>query len=241
MRANKLVATKEAVVRTAFPVQENKTTGAVLFLGAPGAGKGTQANKVSTLLGIPHISTGDMLRENVQQRTPLGLAAKIVMDAGGLVDDEIVNGMVRQRLTRQDCARGFLLDGYPRTTPQAQALERYLEECGLPEPIVVDFQIDYTVLVQRLSGRRVCPACNRIYNLNSYPPARNNICDLDGTPLEQRSDDREEAVRSRLAAYEAQIAPLRDFYRRHGRYYKVNADRRPEQVTAELAELIQPK
>ena len=218
---------------------KDATPGPLLFLGAPGAGKGTQATEVSKKLGIPHISTGDIFRENVRKQTPLGQQAKIVMDAGGLVGDDIVNAMVRERLSSDDCRRGFLLDGYPRTLPQAESLRSYLEERGLPQPIVVSLRVSYNTVVQRLSGRRVCPVCSRTYNLSSQPPARDGICDSDGAPLQQRSDDREEAIRKRLAAYEAETAPLVDFYKKNGRFFDVNADQSPEEISLALTRLLQ--
>jgi len=231
--------TNQALGQTAASeIPNQKAPGAILFIGAPGAGKGTQAVIVSKLLAVPHISTGDMFRENVQNGTPLGIAARSVMETGGLVDDDIVNGMVRERLTRPDCERGFLLDGYPRTLRQAIALKACLDERGMREPMVVDLEVSYTSLVQRLGGRRVCPACKRIYNLNSQPPANDNICDLDGTPLQQRSDDRDEAIRERLAAHEIQAAPLRDFYRTNGRLFEIDANRTAEQVTAEIVRIL---
>jgi adenylate kinase len=234
MQANQ--ASGEAAAPSAL--QNRKRPGAIVFMGAPGAGKGTQAVLISKLLEIPHISTGDMFRESILNRTPLGLAAKAVMDAGGLVDDDIVNGMVRERLRRGDCDSGFLLDGYPRTVPQATALRTYIEERGLQEPVVVDLEVSYNSVVQRLCGRRVCPTCNRIYNLNSQPPAKDSICDVDGTSLQQRSDDREEAIRERMVAYQVQTAPLREFYRTTGRFVEIDANRAPEQITADLARLL---
>jgi adenylate kinase len=214
-------------------------TPAVVFLGPPGAGKGTQARELARTLGIPHISTGDMFRENVEKGTALGLAAKSILDAGDLVGDELVNSMVRERLSQPDCAAGFLLDGYPRTVPQAAALKEMLRQKGWSGPVVVNMNVSYNTVVRRLSGRRVCPVCNRTYNLHSQPPAKDCVCDDDGTPLQQRSDDREEAIRERLAAYEALTAPLVNFYRTDGQVFEINADQNPAEVTATLAKMLQ--
>lgn len=212
---------------------------ALVFLGPPGAGKGTQAREIAKLLGIPHISTGDMFRENVEKGTPLGKAAKAILDAGELVRDDLVNSMVRERLNQPDCAAGFLLDGYPRTVPQAVALNEMLREKGQEGPVVVNLSVSYNIVVRRLSGRRVCPVCNRTYNLHSQPPATDCVCDDDGTRLQQRSDDREEAIRERLAAYEALTAPLVNFYKADGRLHEINADRSPGEITGALTKLLQ--
>ncbi|MBI2818219.1 MAG: adenylate kinase [Acidobacteria bacterium] len=218
---------------------ESISTRALVFLGPPGAGKGTQAREIAKRLGIPHISTGDMFRENVEKGTPLGKAAKAILEAGDLVSDDLVNSMVRDRLSRPDCVAGFLLDGYPRTVPQAVALNELLREKGKEGPVVVNLSVSYNIVVRRLSGRRVCPVCNRTYNLHSQPPATDCVCDDDGTPLQQRSDDREEAIRERLAAYEALTAPLVNFYQADGRLYEVNADQSPQEITAALTRLLQ--
>ena len=210
----------------------------LIFLGAPGAGKGTQAREIAKRFGIPHISTGAILRESVRQGTSLGLLAKDLMDRGELVTDDVVNGLVRERLRQPDCARGFLLDGYPRTLGQARELRTILKEIGQTAPVVVNLRVRYDVIVERLGGRRTCPACQRTYNLRSQPPLRDNVCDADGTPLIERADDREEAVRKRLAAYERQTAPLVDFYRDEGVLLEVNGERSPSEITNELSRLL---
>jgi adenylate kinase len=213
-----------------------------VFLGPPGAGKGTQARLVAGRLGIPHISTGDLFRENVEKRTPLGLAARSFMEKGELVPDELVNEMVRRRLGEPDCERGFLLDGYPRTLPQAETLQEALrkrEGCG--PPVVVNLGVSYTVIVQRLGGRRICPVCQRTYNLVSQPPLSDSVCDDDGAGLQQRPDDREEAIRERLAAYEARTAPLIEHYKAGACFYDVNGDRSPEQIAEELFRVLSPR
>jgi adenylate kinase len=210
----------------------------LVFLGAPGAGKGTQAQEIARRLGIPHISTGAIFRENVQKGTRLGALAKSLMEKGELVSDEVVNGMVDDRLRQADCAKGFLLDGYPRTVAQAKALKGMLGAMGCDSPIVVNLQVSYDIIVQRLSGRRNCPKCQRIYNLLSQPPQKDSVCDVDGVALEQRADDREEAIRQRLAAYEAQTAPLIDYYQSGGKLLQVNGEQAPERITEELSRLL---
>ena len=213
--------------------------GPVVFLGPPGAGKGTQARLVARGLAIPHISTGDLLRENVERGTPLGATAKAFMERGELVPDEVVNKMVRERLGKPDCDSGFLLDGYPRTLRQADSLKGLLSEKSFGVPLVVNLGVSYTVIVERLGGRRICPACQRTYNLVSQPPSNDSVCDDDGAALQQRPDDREEAIRERLSAYEAQTTPLMEYYKAQGRMYEVNADRTPDEITAELMQVFQ--
>jgi len=207
---------------------------ALVFLGPPGAGKGTQARLVALGLAIPHISTGDLFREHVERGTSLGRTARGLMERGELISDDVVDKMVRERLAEPDCAAGFLLDGYPRTLRQAETLKELLRERNCGAPLVVNLGVSYTVIVKRLGGRRICPVCQRTYNLDSQPPLKDSVCDDDGAALQQRPDDREEAIRERLSAYEASTAPLIEYYRAQGRFVEVNADRTPEQITAEL-------
>lgn len=207
-------------------------------MGGPGAGKGTQAVMISKTLGIPHISTGAILRQNLQQGTALGQLAKGMVEKGELVTDEIVNGMVRDRLRAPDCASGFLLDGYPRTVAQAEEFRRMVTEMGLAKPVVVNLRVGYDVIVERLSGRWTCPACQQTYNLRTKPPLREGVCDTDGTRLEQRADDRAEAIRERIATYERQTAPLVEFYRNEGGLLEVNGEQSPEAIAAELGRLL---
>ena len=236
-------ASKAPVEQAILPQGNNGAAsmkpGPILFLGPPGAGKGTQAREIARGLGIPHISTGDMFRENVEKQTEIGRLVKAILETGDLVGDDLVNEMVRNRLSNGDCGSGFILDGYPRTIAQADALKDYLRQTGQSAPIVVDLQVSYDVIVRRLSGRRVCPRCNRVYNLHSHPPASDSICDDDRTPLQQRPDDREEAIRERLATYKARTAPLIAYYRREGRFHEIDAGRSPEQITAALSGLLQ--
>ncbi len=219
--------------------KERRSAKALVFLGPPGAGKGTQARLIARGLSIPHISTGDMFRENVERGTALGGTAKAFMERGELVSDEVVNGMVRERLGQPDCELGFLLDGYPRTLRQAEILKEFLQEGGYGAPLVVNLVLSYTEVVKRLGGRRICPLCQRSYNLVSQPPLKDSICDDDGAVLQQRPDDREEAIRERLSAYEAQTAPLIEYYQGQGNYHDVNVEREPEQICEELMRMIQ--
>ena len=163
---------------------------------------------------------------------------KAFMERGDLVSDEVVNNMVRERLREPDCDSGFLLDGYPRTLPQAETLKGLLREQGCGAPLVVNLGVSYTEIVKRLGGRRICPVCQRIYNLVTQPPSKDSVCDDDGAVLQQRQDDREEAIRERLSAYEAQTAPLIEYYKAQGSLREVNAERAPEQISDELMRVI---
>jgi len=212
---------------------------ALIFLGAPGAGKGTQAREVSKHFSIPQISTGDKLREAVRNQTPLGLAAKAKMEAGELVPDEVVCGLVLERIEQPDCARGFILDGFPRTLGQAQFVDRMLQAKGKGNPLVFDIQVERDLLVKRLTGRRTCPICGQIYNIYFDPPRVEGICDKDGGKLLQRADDNEETIRQRLLAYEQQTRPLIDYYRRRGVLQEVDGNRSPEAITTDLIDFLE--
>ncbi len=212
--------------------------GPLVFLGAPGAGKGTQAKELVKRYGVPQISTGDMFRDNVVRGTELGRRAKAIMEAGGLVPDEVVNGMVEERLKASDCAPGFILDGFPRTVPQAEALGRILGRMGRPAPLVINLAVDYNILLRRLTGRRSCPQCGKIYNIYLQPPAQEGLCDVDSATLIHRPDDREEVIRERLAAYEAQTRPLVDYYRARGRFHEVDGALSAEAITSDLFRLL---
>ncbi|HUH61156.1 MAG TPA: adenylate kinase [Candidimonas sp.] len=180
----------------------------LILLGPPGAGKGTQAAFITEKFGIPQISTGDMLRAAVKAQTPLGLEAKKIMDTGGLVSDEIIIGLVRDRLQQPDCQHGYLFDGFPRTIPQADALKN----AGIPLDFVVEIVVPEENIIERMSGRRVHPASGRSYHTKFNPPKTSDIDDLTGDPLVQRDDDREETVRHRLTVYREQTRPLVDYY-----------------------------
>lgn len=218
------------------------TAGPIIVLGAPGAGKGTQAKLIAERYGIAHISTGDILRDNVSRATDLGKKAKAIMDRGELVPDDLVCDMVRERLAQPDCDRGFILDGFPRTIGQAEWLDRLLENRIFNGrrlgPVVINMRVGYNQLLQRLTGRRACPTDGRIYNVYLQPPRREGICDFCGAPLIQRKDDTEEVISERLRNYERQTLPLVDYYRRQGRLHEVIGEIPVEKVTAELTSLI---
>ncbi len=207
---------------------------AVILLGAPGAGKGTQAREVSHRLGIPHISTGDMLREAVRRRTPRGLIAQGTIDEGGLVPDEIVCGIVEERLREPECANGFILDGFPRTLEQARFLDRLLGSSGRWEPLVLNIRVDRELLIKRAAGRRTCSVGGEIYNVYFRPPKREGVCDVDGGALIHRSDDNEETIRQRQAAYESQTQPLIDFYRQRAYFHDIDGNADPETITNQV-------
>ncbi|MFB3828086.1 MAG: adenylate kinase [Bryobacteraceae bacterium] len=184
----------------------------VLLFGPPGCGKGTQAAFIARRFDIPAISTGEVFRAEVKAGTPLGKAALAIMEAGGLVGDDVVNPMVANRIAQPDCAGGFLLDGYPRTMPQAEFLETVLREMNREQPVAIYLDVPAEVLVSRITSRRQCPQCGRIYNLVSQPPQRDGVCDIDGAALIQRADDSEAVIRERLKAYDAQTGPVIGHY-----------------------------
>jgi adenylate kinase len=213
---------------------------ALVLFGSPGSGKGTQSKYLTAWLGIPQISTGEMLREHVREADEIGQAVSSLLKAGSLVPDALVNQMVWQRIRKPDCVRGFILDGYPRTTGQAVELEGLLAEAGASE-VVVHLAVDYNVIISRMSGRRVCPVCGTVYNAKSNPPKIEGICDLDGNQLTVRNDDREDVVRERLSQYERQTRPLIEFFEGGShRFITVDASRdTPENVFRKVqSELI---
>jgi adenylate kinase len=199
--------------------------GPILLLGAPGVGKGTQAKELVQHWGIPQISTGDLLRANVSQGTPLGKTAKEIMHRGELVPDSLVNEMVAVRLQQPDTVRGYILDGFPRTLAQAHWLDGRLSTQTEALPLVaVSIQVDYNQLLRRITGRRNCPVCQTIYNIYTKPPQRAGFCDVEGAALIQRSDDTEKAFAERMRAYAAQTAPVIEHYRELGRFVEVPGD-----------------
>ena len=214
---------------------------AVIFLGPPGAGKGTQAKQIAESYGVPHLSTGDMFREHVSRGTPLGLRAKPIMERGELVPDDLVLSMVEDRISRPDTADGFILDGFPRTVPQAEKLDEILRRRFKTEPLVVHFVVDKNQLMRRLTGRRVCRIGGEIYNIYDHPPKVPGRCDRDGGELTQRPDDREEVIAERLAAYERQTRPLVDYYRQQGVLKDVDGMAAPEAVTKNVLGLLAQK
>jgi adenylate kinase len=214
----------------------------LIFLGAPGVGKGTQADFVASRFRIPKISTGDLLREGVAKQTPLGLKAKGYMDRGDLVPDNVVIGLVQEKLGSPECASGFLLDGFPRTVAQADKLSELLADQGVSIDHVVCFVLPQEEIVRRLSGRRNCSKCPAVYHVESIPPQRNGVCDQCGAELVQRSDDRPETVQSRLMVYEQQTAPLIEYYKRKDLLFELDGSGSVEAVQDRiLALLSKPK
>ena len=198
------------------------TPKALILFGPPGSGKGTQARMLKEAFGIPHISTGDMLRARIASADPLGLEVQSLMQSGRLVPDTAVNMLVEERISQPDCAAGFILDGYPRTIPQAEVMEGWLAGHGF-EQVVIHLKVDYTIIIARITGRRQCPRCGALYSLTSNPPIVSDICDLDGTRLVIRDDDRESVVRERLEAYERQTRPLLEYFAASGHtFYEVD-------------------
>ncbi len=196
----------------------------LVLLGAPGAGKGTQAQVMVKEYHIAHISTGDMLRAAVKEGTPLGLEAKSFMDAGQLVPDEVIIGLVAERIQKDDCKEGFLLDGFPRTPAQADALGAMLEKAGIALDGVINLEVPTEKLIARLTGRRVCKACGATYHVEFHPPVKANVCDHGGE-LYQRSDDGADTVNARLKVYESQTAPLIAYYSERGLLHNIDGDR----------------
>jgi len=210
----------------------------IVLLGPPGAGKGTVAKELSERLGVPHVSTGDMLRGAVREGTPLGLQAKAVMESGGLVSDELLTGIVKERLEKSDCAGGFILDGYPRNLSQAGILGEILTELGKDGLRAVELEVADDVIVSRLGSRRSCPACGTVYNLVSSPPKSPGVCDKCSTGLVQRDDDKESVIRERLRVYHEKTAPLSEHFRTRGALLCVQGDRSPSEVLSAVQKAI---
>lgn len=210
----------------------------LIFLGAPGVGKGTQADLIAAKFGRPKISTGDILREAVRNKTPMGVQAKACMDQGQLVPDSVVIGIVKDKLAEPACAKGFLLDGFPRTVPQAEELAAMLKARGLQLDRVVNVSVPREDVVRRLTGRRSCPKCQAVYHVEFAPPTRTGFCDRCGGELMQRSDDKRETVENRLAVYEAQTAPLIAYYRQRGLLSDIDGAGKVEQVQQRVVELL---
>ena len=205
-----------------------------MFLGAPGAGKGTQAAFVSEKYNIPSISTGVLLREAMAKGTELGLRAKSYMDAGALVPDELVIGIIKERLAEKDCANGFILDGFPRTVPQAEALD----EMGVEMDLVISIEVSDDAIVNRMSGRRLCSVCDTSYHLSHRPPKTEGKCVRCGGRLKLRADDKPEVVKSRLETYHKQTEPLKEYYGKKGKLCTVDGEGRIEDITAEIIAAI---
>ena len=210
-------------------------------MGLPGAGKGTQAEKIKEKYNIPHISTGDMFRLAIKEGTELGKKAKEYMDQGELVPDEVTIGIVRERLSKPDCQAGFLLDGFPRTVAQAEALETLLEDMDTSVDYTVHVHVPEEILVERLTGRRICPTCGATYHVVYNPPKEDGICDKDGSPLIQREDDNADTVKTRLAVNLKQTKPLLDFYESKGYLVTVDGDQSIDQVFEDIQEKIEER
>lgn len=206
----------------------------ILLMGPPGAGKGTQAEKLIREYGIPQISTGDMFRAAVKSGTALGKEAKSYMDNGALVPDSVTVGIVKERLAQDDCKKGWILDGFPRTTAQASALDAILHDLGIQLTAVLDFNVNRDDLVKRVSGRLVCRQCGASFHKEFRPPKQEGVCDNCGGELYQRADDNEVTVRERLAVYDTSTKPLIDYYKVSGRYYEINGDQSMDKVFADV-------
>ena len=211
----------------------------IILLGAPGSGKGTQAKKLTESLSIPQISTGDMLREAVSNDTELGRQAKAFMDQGGLVPDEVVIGIVKERLQAKDCEKGFILDGFPRTILQAQALDRVVKELGKEIDSVLSLEVDENEIMERLSGRRTCAGCGTMYHVRFNPPKEEGRCDKCVGTLLQRDDDKEETIRTRLVNYKKSTEPLIEYYRGSGKVHAVKASGNIDTIFANISKLLQ--
>ncbi|MDQ0340207.1 adenylate kinase [Caldalkalibacillus uzonensis] len=210
----------------------------LVLMGLPGAGKGTQAEKMVDTFGIPHISTGDMFRGAIKEGTPLGQEAKAYMDRGELVPDEVTIGIVRERLAKDDCKQGFLLDGFPRTVPQAEALERILAESGRELDHVIYIEVAQESLLKRLTGRRICSGCGATYHVVFNPPKQEGVCDKCGGSLYQRDDDQEETVQTRLEVNLKQQEPLLKFYEQKGYLRTVNGEQDIEKVFGDITTIL---
>ena len=210
----------------------------ILIMGPAGAGKGTQSDLILQAYDIPHISTGDMLRENVANGTELGKEAKSYMDAGKLVPDDVINAMVEKRLQEPDCQKGYLLDGFPRTLVQAEAFEKIAAKIGKPVEAVLALEVDFEILKERVTGRRVCPKCGTIYHTKYFPPKTEGVCDKCGSPLKQRADDTVEKLTQRMKEYDASTKPVIDFYDAKGVVTHLDASQKPEEIFGQIKEAL---
>ena len=210
----------------------------LLIMGRPGAGKGTQAVNIREYYNIPHISTGDMFRAAIKNQTKLGLEAKSYMDKGALVPDEVTIGIVKDRLLEDDCKKGFLLDGFPRTIAQAEALDAFLKENGIKLDAVLDVNVPAEILVRRMVGRRVCKTCGATSHVEFNPSKVEGVCDNCGSPLIQRADDTEDTAKNRLAVYDNQTAPLLEFYKKQNILKTVNGDQPLDKVFDDIKSVL---
>ncbi len=211
----------------------------IVMLGAPGAGKGTQADMIAEKFNIPHISTGDIFRANLKNGTELGMKAKKYMDAGELVPDELTCELVIDRVANEDCAEGYILDGFPRTIPQAEVFTQQLEKAGQAIDFAIDVEVPDENIVGRMSGRRACPKCGATYHISFIPPKQEGICDHCGSELIQRNDDKPETVLNRLKIYHDSTQPLIDFYSEKGVLYKVDGTKDMKDVYAEILHILE--
>lgn len=210
----------------------------IMLFGAPGAGKGTQAKYIIERYGIPQISTGDILRAAVKEGTPMGLEAKACMEAGKLVSDEIIIGIIKDRLAMEDCKKGFILDGFPRTIPQAEALEKLMKEMEIKLDKVISLNVPDELIVGRVVGRRVCKACGGSFHVEFNPSKQEGVCDFCGGELIQRKDDTAETVEKRLGEYHSQTAPLFDFYMERGIMAEIDGTKDIEEITKEIFNIL---
>ncbi|MEX5285631.1 adenylate kinase [Selenomonas sputigena] len=210
----------------------------ILLMGPPGAGKGTQAANLVKEFDIPHISTGDMFRAAVKEGTELGKQAKACMDAGKLVPDEVTIGIVKERLAKPDCKKGFILDGFPRTVEQADALTGILKDLGLSLSCVLNINVPAADLIERAVGRRICKTCGATYHVKFNPPRREAVCDTCSGDLFQRADDSEETMKNRLSVYEAQTKPLIDYYEKAGVYREIDGRQAIDKVKADMIKVL---
>ena len=210
----------------------------IIMLGAPGAGKGTQAKRIAQRYGIPHVSTGDIFRANIKNGTELGMKAKAYMDAGNLVPDEITIGMLLDRIHEADCEKGYVLDGFPRTIPQAESLTAALKERGEKMDYAIDVDVPDENIINRMSGRRACLACGATYHIAYNPPKKEGVCDQCGEPLVLRKDDKPETVKNRLEVYHQQTQPLIDYYKKEGILAQVDGTQSMDQVFEDIVKII---
>lgn len=213
----------------------------IIMLGAPGAGKGTQAKKLAAKYGIPHISTGDIFRANIKNGTELGTKAKVFMDQGLLVPDELVVDLIMDRFAQPDCENGYVLDGFPRTIPQAKALDEALAKNNDAVEYAIDVDVPDEAIVQRMSGRRACVGCGATYHIATIPPKKEGICDVCGAELILRDDDKPETVLKRLSVYHEQTQPLIDYYREKNVLRTVDGTRDPETAFADIINIVEGK
>lgn len=211
----------------------------IVLLGPPGAGKGTQAAKIVSQFSIPHISTGDILRKNLKEGTPLGLKAKEYMDRGLLVPDDLVVEIIKDRLSQKDCVKGFMLDGFPRTVAQAKALDAVLKDMGISLDSVLNINVDYDLLIDRITGRRICRDCGATYHVAFNPPKAKGKCDICGGGLYQRDDDKEETVKKRLKVYTQETQPLIHYYQEKNILETINGEQNIDKVFEDIKDILQ--